>query len=458
VQLTDLLQALRRYWPASLAVFLLVMSLGVVSAYSPAEEYRSSATVDVGVDIAANAAGLAGLENHMGSLERLVTGDIVLVTGLTLKDVSDEPVFISAHGTPNGLLTITAESTDKDAVAPWATTIANEIVERKPQDKVFTYRSNGAAPAPSEPFAPDRPPVIVGSFVLALIAAVLTALGIETWRRRRDGAEEIRRRFGTSVLAEIPFVRPRTSARPGVIVGGAAPPEVVEAFQALRTNIQVALLELGDTSIAITSAGPGEGKSLIASTLAMALASAGHRVALVDADLRRPNVHRVLDLPLEPGLASADRTDHHLLARKVGEHLVVTTAGVAHRHPAEVIGSNLPPLLESIGVGRTTIVDCPPIEGLAETSAITTTVDWVVVVIDARRRDYVDIERTLAELRARNAQILGVVVNRARTHRRKRTHEYYWYNAEPPREQRSAAVAPLRKPGEVPARRTRQRT
>ena len=82
------------------------------------------------------------------------------------------------------------------------------------------------------------------------------------------------------------------------------PQNFAEAFKTVRTNVLFSSAEEGMRSLVVTSAGPGEGKSVVASNLAIALAQAGQRVLLIDADMRRPRVHEIFGGDQEPGLSN----------------------------------------------------------------------------------------------------------------------------------------------------------
>ena len=103
----------------------------------------------------------------------------------------------------------------------------------------------------------------------------------------------------------VPSRRRTTRTRTEPAAGQAALPQnFSEAFKSVRTNVLFSSADEGMRSLVVTSAGPGEGKSLVASNLAMALAQAGQRVLLIDADMRRPRVHEIFGGDQEPGLSN----------------------------------------------------------------------------------------------------------------------------------------------------------
>jgi capsular exopolysaccharide synthesis family protein len=319
-----------------------------------------------------------------------------------------------------------------------------------------------SAVEPLQPSAPVRPPIIFGAAALGIIASVFAVLGANALRHRFDNAEEIRRRFGTSVLGEIPTVRRRhrVLANPRALFGGTGPPHVVEAFQKLRTNLEITLYAKPHRAVAITSIAPGEGKSLVTAHLGWVLASAGHDVLLIDADLRHPTLHKLLEQPFGDGVNIAAVSNPLGLVRSTASRsLRFVPAGVPVRHPAEVVGIAVPVLLDALGqAGRIILVDSPPLAGVAESSVVASVAGAVLLVIDARRPDFLDIERAIGDLRDKGAEVLGVVINRTRIRRRREAERYYHVPAftppEPPRAHDAPRlVAPAQDEGGSPGSR-----
>ena len=194
-------------------------------------------------------------------------------------------------------------------------------------------------------------------------------------------------------------------------------PVLVESLQQLRTNVEFAIHESPDgLVVAITSTREGEGKSTIAANLAWMLASVGHDVLLIDADLRRPALHRILDLPQGPGLAMAPADDiGNLLESTRLPTLHFLPSGIPDRHPAEVVSAGLPKVIGACRApNRVIVIDTPPLGSAAETPLIASIAGTVVLVIDGRRQNPDDLEDAVAEIHERGAHLLGVVMNRMR--------------------------------------------
>src|SRR5262249_1791816 len=122
---------------------------------------------------------------------------------------------------------------------------------------------------------------------------------------RIKSPDDIKTSLGVRCLGFAPAISRKNIGRGSVpLVGDGAPPEFSEALRTVRTNLLMRATSKGTTSLLVTSTGPGEGKTMVATNLAVALAQAGHRVLLVDADMRRCQVHKIFGQPLEPGLSA----------------------------------------------------------------------------------------------------------------------------------------------------------
>ncbi|MGQ0434745.1 MAG: P-loop NTPase [Microthrixaceae bacterium] len=418
---------MRRHWIVVFLAFSVVIALGMATALLPPDRFRANAVVLVQPDPTKP-------QFQAQVVSFLVPSIIAQAESRTFRDLAKRDLpervrsarvkvtIVDAGGT--GVLTVTASSTRRDAVAPWATAYATELARSTTGAGFVTLSLLDTARTPSAAYAPQRKAAVASTLVLGVIAAVLTAIAAAAFRRRGDELDEVRLRFGATVLGEMPIMRDRRRHGMDVIFGANAPPEVTEALQSLRTNLELLMHDRHPRTIAIVSASSGEGKSTIAAALAWSLASVGEHVTAVDADLRRPMLHHYLHGRLALGVASADEVPmDRLLQRTSVSSLRLLSAGVPKRHPAEVLRTNLPQVLAGLG-HDTVVIDCPPMEGFAETGSITTLAHSVIVVVDRRRRDFVDVERTLAALHDRGADVLGIVINRSS--RKSAAGKYYY--------------------------------
>ena len=193
---------------------------------------------------------------------------------------------------------------------------------------------------------------------------------------------------------------------------------ISEAFRGLRTNLEFASVDRPLNTILVTSPGPSEGKTTVAANLAVTIAQGNKRVILVDADLRRPRVHRAMGMTNHIGLSEAFRGQSEV--RDVARYskikdLAVITSGSLPPNPAELLGSKkmgeiLSKLEES---ASTVIIDSPPFV-VADASVLAAKVDGVVLVIQPGRTHAEEALEILEQLNRAGARVVGVVLNRIR--------------------------------------------
>jgi protein-tyrosine kinase len=204
---------------------------------------------------------------------------------------------------------------------------------------------------------------------------------------------------------------------PALVLAGAPRSTAAQQFENLRTHVHLALAGRPSRVVLVTSAVPGEGKSLTATNLALSLAGNGaDRTVVVDGDLRTPRVHALLGVPRTLGLS--DYLDRQagleaIVHRSPVERALVVPAGTGTWSPSNRLTS--PRLRELIAELRTrfddVVIDSPPLLALADARALAALADGVLVVVRAARtrRDLV----AEAVGRLHGARVLGVVLNAA---------------------------------------------
>jgi protein-tyrosine kinase len=210
-----------------------------------------------------------------------------------------------------------------------------------------------------------------------------------------------------------------------------ADPQSIEAeqFKILRTNILFPLSGQPPRSLLLTSTAPGEGKTFAAANLAISIAlNIGRHVLLIDADLRRPQLHARFGFPSVPGLSNYLSEDRPLssffLHTKVNK-LTLLPGGLPPENPSELISSErMANLLEEVThryPDRLIVIDAPPPTMAAETGVLARQVDGILVVVlfgTTRRRDLSDLIARMGK-----EKILGSIVNRVET----ASSRYYGY-------------------------------
>ncbi|MGD8399083.1 MAG: CpsD/CapB family tyrosine-protein kinase [Anaerolineae bacterium] len=191
---------------------------------------------------------------------------------------------------------------------------------------------------------------------------------------------------------------------------------ISEAYRTLRTNLDFASLDEALRTIAVTSADVGEGKSTTLANLAVVSAQAGRKVILVDADLRRPTLHQLFDLPNEAGLTTMVMDDTALTEPPLQETgikgLSLLSSGPLPPNPAELIASRrMTEVIVALAEWADQVFfDTPPVVAVTDAAVLATKVDGVLLVVGAgkTRRDYA---RTAVErLEQISARLLGAVL------------------------------------------------
>jgi capsular exopolysaccharide synthesis family protein len=214
-----------------------------------------------------------------------------------------------------------------------------------------------------------------------------------------------------------------------------------EAFRILRTNLTFAISRQAIRTLVVTSAGPGEGKTLVASNLAIALAQAGKRVLLVDADIRRPTIKAAFGLTQPHGLVDLlERSDS-------GEDMLtdsatvpgVVASGIANLsllpsgqppdHPSELLGSTTTArLVTQLGqLWDVVIIDTPPVGPVTDGQLLAAHADAVLAIVRSGKTPRAGLRGALEALRYAGKPVLGIVLNDLRPGALSRYTSYGYY-------------------------------
>lgn len=210
---------------------------------------------------------------------------------------------------------------------------------------------------------------------------------------------------------------------------------ISEAFRALRTSVRMANAVKPMRRLLLTSAGPSEGKTFVATNLAVSLAQEGKRVILVDADLRRPQVHKAFAMTSEPGLtnwAVDDSVQIDAVVRpSVVPNLSVLTCGIIPPNPAELLGSErMSELIQAMDEQADIVLyDSPPAATVTDAVILATQMDGVLQVVRAGITRIDMIQRCKTLLERIEVHILGPVLNGVRASDLGYYANYYYYGS-----------------------------
>ena len=195
---------------------------------------------------------------------------------------------------------------------------------------------------------------------------------------------------------------------------------ISEQYRTIRTNLKFSFLDPNFKILAVMSALPSEGKSTVSANLAVTWAEEKKRVLLVDADLRRPTVHRTFNVSNRYGLSniitsSASTVNiSEMIDKTEVENLDVLTSGPTPPNPAELLGSDrLSQLLNFLKERYDFIIlDAPPVDTVTDGQIVAARADGVALVTPQGIATKDAVVRAVKLLKRVNANILGVIMNR----------------------------------------------
>ncbi|NLF79491.1 MAG: polysaccharide biosynthesis tyrosine autokinase [Chloroflexi bacterium] len=277
------------------------------------------------------------------------------------------------------------------------------------------------ASAPTKPSKPNRPVNLALGLAGGLAAGLGLAFLAEHMDRRLFTSDAIQARTGLPIIGSIPDIRWRHKP---MIYNHPSPQH--EAYRRLRANILSIAGNAPPRTLLVTSAQPREGKSTVTANLAFALAKSGHRVVVVDADLRRPRLHTIFGLPNAAGLGAVleQETTLDTALQATSFEGVTTLVSGPSAVPVELLDSErmteiLNDLTHQFDM---VLIDTPAFLAVMDAILLAPKVDAVLLVVGRAIASGDRVQDTCTQLGNTNAPLIGVVVNRARG---ERTYRYY---------------------------------
>jgi capsular exopolysaccharide synthesis family protein len=334
-------------------------------------------------------------------------------------------------------------------------TLLNNLLQRsKENDVVMASKPNNIsiidyAITPDGPIGPNRMRTVFIALLLSIGMGIGLALFLEYLDDTVHSTDEVERLLHLPALAVIPSVgaatRRRVLAGPGALqkrnghssgnnellmnVDGRSP--LAEAYRHLRTSVLLSTAGRAPKSLLVTSSLPGEGKTTTAVNTAVSLAQTGASVVIVDADMRRPRLRSIFNLPDRAGLSSIlsnDVSSSEMLAlvsmeKTTGLHIL--SSGPIPPNPAELLGSEqMRRLVATLQASFThVVIDSPPINSFTDGVLISSLVDGVLLVVHGGKSSRHVVRRSRQLLNDVGAKILGVVLNNVSPH----SQDYYYY-------------------------------
>lgn len=247
---------------------------------------------------------------------------------------------------------------------------------------------------------------LTGGLALGLGLAVL----LDRLDRRFRYPAQATHGLGLQILGVVPEVDQTRRQTPEQVA------QIVEAFRSLRMNVRYACMPNPRVALTVTSPGPNDGKSLVASNLALSFAEGGWRTVLVDGDLRRGQLNATFDLPGGPGLVEyLEGTSllGEVVQPTAHDNLALVATGAKHRRGPELLGT---PRMQQLVMALAAeydavIVDSPPLGAGTDAYALGAATQNMALVL---RRSCTDLKMAEAKLRALDTlpvQVIGAVLN-----------------------------------------------
>lgn len=293
------------------------------------------------------------------------------------------------------------------------------------EGKVGNVRLIDEAVAPEIPVKPRRSLVLALAAVLGLLGGVMLALARNALNRGIRNPQEIEAQTGLSVYSTIPrsaaqedLARQAIARQPGLHLLTALSPHdpAVESLRSLRTALQFAMLEAPNNRVLVTGATPGVGKSFVSANFAAILASAGKRVLLVDADLRKGHLNYFFGVDRERGLSevvAGTLNSSEAIRRDLVPNLDLLTTGVLPPNPAELMMSAafMHVLNELSSAYDLVIIDTPPVLVAADTLGMAAQVGTVLLVARAGETQMGELHESAKRLAQAGKTVSGVLFN-----------------------------------------------
>jgi succinoglycan biosynthesis transport protein ExoP len=285
------------------------------------------------------------------------------------------------------------------------------------------------AEVPKAPITPGGRRTWLMALVMGAVLSIGVAFGLDYMNDTIKTPEDVARRLKLPFLGLVPAIR---GDKHPLLTSSDVPHDFGESFRALRTALISKYPEEGAKTMVVTSAQPLEGKTTTACNIAMALAYGGARVLIIDADMRRPGMHRTLRLNNDRGLSQVlvgQARVRDVIQRTVDPNLLAITAGHTPPNPSELLSSErMKKLIANLGHGPFDwiVIDTPPVLAATDAVVVTPLVSGVTFVIGAEMTRRRVAERALETIMQGHPRFAAAVLNKVDFARNKYYYSRYY--------------------------------
>lgn len=423
------LRVLRKYWVLLLSACVLGAGGGLLAAILQPPMYSASARLFVSMQTGETTTDLAQgttyTESRVASYATLadsqrVLDEVTAELGL-VDEFRDLQEHVSATIVPDTtIIEVTASSTSgaaavelADAVARSLTSTVDEIEARPRLASPVQLVLVQDAIIPDEPVQPRPAVYITVGALLGLVLAAAFALMRQAGDTRIRNEQDIRDVTDAPLLGSI-AMDPKAKRRPLIVHSDPHSPRA-ESFRALRTSLQFIKVDR-TRAFVVTSTMPGDGKTTTTVNLALALADAGRKVVLVDADLRKPRAAEYMGLDGTVGLTDVLIGDAELtdaVQQWGASSLSVLPAGQLPPNPSELLDSHaMATLIEQLqSEYEWVLLDAPPLLPVTDAAVLSRHVGGLILVAAAGRTTSHQLNAAVQRLETVGSEVSGVVLS-----------------------------------------------
>ncbi|MBW2639563.1 MAG: polysaccharide biosynthesis tyrosine autokinase, partial [Deltaproteobacteria bacterium] len=287
------------------------------------------------------------------------------------------------------------------------------------------------AQLPDFPSKPNRKRNILLGIIMGLFGGVGLALFLEYLDNTIKTPDDVEDKYNLPVLTTVSKIKDKTKTLYKLVLDEPSS-AFAESFKSLRASIMLSSSDSPPKTILITSMAPKDGKTTIASNLAMAIAGSGSKVLIIDCDLRRPMLHQVFGLENKTGLSTfiSGTSGITIIRDGLPENLSIIPSGPIPPNPSELmISKRLKDLIRSLKNKYDFIIfDTPPIISVSDTLIISKIVDASLIVTRFGKTTYEMMSYGMKQLAGIEAKVIGTVINAV--DEKKSGYYYYHYNKE----------------------------
>lgn len=385
---------------------------------------------------------MVALQSEIDRLKNEIQYQLELIEGKRLARIaslkSDEESYLplieklrkqvfESRGIQNEFERLKADESDIKADLENLRKAARALEASNSRENLLTILEEGiGSPAP---VSPNRRKIILAGFLFGLVSGLGLIYLLDRLDDRLELAEDIEAELETPVLGQIPLMNSKEIPRGGLVITKMAEHCMfAESIRVVRSAVMLGIEGGKKQVMVITSAIPGDGKTVFTVNFAVTLAIAGHRVLLVDADMRRGNTHTFFDCQREPGLSEvlSGKLNWTDAARQTPvPTLKVITTGALPGNPGELLISHVTQQLirEARQQFDYIVFDCPPLTAIDDTFALVGLADGILFVVRAGQTSMRFARNAIAAVHQRGARIFGVVLNGITA-----DNPYYYYN------------------------------